>query len=76
MLVLTRFSRESIVIGGNITVTVVGVRDGKVRLGINAPREVSVHRKEIQDAIDNILAERAAHVGSMDAAGHRNDSAP
>jgi len=51
MLVLSRQKDESIVIGDDIEITIVDVRGDKVRLGINAPREVSVHRREIYDAI-------------------------
>jgi carbon storage regulator len=51
MLVLSRQRDESIVIGDNIVVTIVDVRGDKVRLGIEAPREVSVHRREVYDAI-------------------------
>jgi carbon storage regulator len=51
MLVLSRQRDESIIIGDNIVVTVVDVRGDKVRLGIEAPREVSVHRREVYEAI-------------------------
>lgn len=51
MLVLSRQRDESIIIGDNIEIIVVDIRGDKVRLGINAPRDVSVHRKEIHDAI-------------------------
>lgn len=51
MLVLSRQRDESIIIGDDIEIIIVDVRGDKVRLGINAPREVSVHRKEIYDAI-------------------------
>ena len=51
MLVLSRQKDESIIIGDDIEITIVDIRGDKVRLGINAPREVSVHRKEIYDAI-------------------------
>lgn len=51
MLVLSRQKDESIVIGDDIEITIVDVRGDKVRLGINAPREISVHRREIYDAI-------------------------
>ena len=51
MLVLSRQSDETIVIGDNIRVTIVEVRGDKVRIGIEAPRDVSVHRQEIYDAI-------------------------
>ncbi|MEZ5321037.1 MAG: carbon storage regulator CsrA [Microthrixaceae bacterium] len=47
MLVLSRKSGESIVINGNITVTVVEIRGDHVRLGIDAPREITIHREEI-----------------------------
>lgn len=52
MLVLSRKKNESIVINDNIIVTVVEVRGDKVRLGIQAPREVTVNRAEVQGAID------------------------
>jgi carbon storage regulator len=51
MLVLSRHRDESIMIGDHIVVTVVDIRGDKVRLGISAPPEVSVHRQEIYDAI-------------------------
>ena len=51
MLVLSRKKNEQIVINDNIVVTVVEIRGDKVRLGIDAPREIPVHRKEVADAI-------------------------
>ena len=51
MLVLSRQSDETIIIGDNIRVTIVEVRGDKVRIGIDAPRDISVHRQEIYDAI-------------------------
>ena len=51
MLVLTRRQNESIVIGDNIEITITNVSRNKVRLGINAPADVSVHRKEIYEAV-------------------------
>jgi len=51
MLVLSRKKNESIVIGGGIIVTVVDVRGDKVRIGIEAPRDTTVHRQEIHEAI-------------------------
>ena len=53
MLVLSRKKNESVVIDDRIVLTVVEIRGDKVRLGIEAPREVPVHRKEIYDAIQN-----------------------
>jgi carbon storage regulator len=52
MLVLSRKANESIVIRDDIIVTVVDVRGGKVRLGIEAPKEVKVHRKEVYEKIN------------------------
>ncbi len=51
MLVLSRQKDESIIIGDDVEVIIVDVRGDKVRLGINAPREIPVHRKEIYEAI-------------------------
>jgi carbon storage regulator len=51
MLVLSRQRDESIMIGDNIVVTIVDIRGDKVRLGIDAPTEIPVHRQEIYEAI-------------------------
>ena len=51
MLVLTRKADEQIVIGDNITVTVVSVRGGMVRLGFEAPKEILIYRSEVFEAI-------------------------
>jgi carbon storage regulator len=60
MLVLSRQRDESIMIGDNIVVTIVDIRGDKVRLGINAPSEIPVHRQEVYDAIqrENLRASR------------------
>ena len=47
MLILTRRVGETLMIGDNVTVTVLGVKGNQVRVGVNAPKEVSVHREEI-----------------------------
>lgn len=51
MLVLSRQTDETIVIGDNIRITIVDVRGDKVRIGIDAPRDVAVHREEVYHAI-------------------------
>ena len=51
MLVLSRQRDETIMIGDDVEITVVDIRGDKVRLGINAPRHIQVHRKEVYDAI-------------------------
>ena len=57
MLVLSRRRDESIMIGKEITITIVDVRGDKVRLGINAPPSISVHREEVFQAIQNEKSE-------------------
>ncbi|MDG0996326.1 MAG: carbon storage regulator CsrA [Gammaproteobacteria bacterium] len=47
MLILTRRVGETLMIGDNVSITVLGAKGSQVRLGVNAPREVSVHREEI-----------------------------
>lgn len=68
MLVLSRQRDESIMIGDNIVITVVDIRGDKVRLGINAPTEIPVHRQEVYEAIqrENL---RASQLDPKDARG-------
>lgn len=65
MLILTRKINESIIINDNIEIIVVGIEDGKVKLGIKAPKDIEIHRKEIYE---NIMAENkdAARSKSID----------
>ena len=63
MLVLSRHRDESIMIGDNIVITVVDVRGDKVRLGIDAPTDIPVHRQEVYDAIQR-ENRRASQTGS------------
>jgi carbon storage regulator len=51
MLILTRRMGETVIIGENVSVTIVGVNGGQIRVGINAPKDVTVHREEIYERI-------------------------
>jgi carbon storage regulator len=66
MLVLSRQRDESIIIGDNVVITVVDVRGDKVRLGIEAPVEIPVHRREVYEAIQR-ENRRAAEVSTEEA---------
>ena len=70
MLVLSRKKNESIVINNDITIVVVEIRGDKVRLGVEAPKEVPVHRREVYDAIKrNELAKGKDPTGGGSGAG-------
>ena len=51
MLILTRRVGETLMVGDDVTVTVLGVKGNQVRIGVNAPKDVAVHREEIYDRI-------------------------
>lgn len=53
MLILTRRVGETLMIGDDVTVTVLGVKGNQIRLGVNAPKEVPVHREEIYERIQS-----------------------
>ena len=61
MLILTRRVGETVMIGNDVTVTVLGVKGNQVRVGVNAPRDVAVHREEI---FERIKREEQAEEGS------------
>lgn len=67
MLVLSRKKNESIVINNDITIVVVEIRGDKVRLGVEAPKEVPVHRREVYDAIRRNHREAGEQEGSSPA---------
>ena len=70
MLILTRRVGESVVIGEDVTVTVLGVKGNQVRIGINAPKHVAVHREEIFERI-----KREAEEGSTSQRPQKNGHA-
>ena len=63
MLVLSRSTEQTIMIGDNIEIKVVGIRGGKVKLGITAPRNVSVHRREVYDRVQRERADVTRKTG-------------
>ncbi len=73
MLVLSRKKGESIVINNDITIVVVEIRGDKVRLGVEAPKEVPVHRREVYDAIkrNEQLAKEGRSVSDAETPGDK-----
>lgn len=70
MLILTRRVGETLMIGDDVTVTVLGVKGNQVRIGVNAPKDIAVHREEIYERIKREQQENAAAAaveGNVDA---------
>src|SRR5436190_4991745 len=62
MLILTRRVGETLMVGDEVSVTVLGVKGNQVRIGVNAPKEVSVHREEIYQRIQREKLDKLAHL--------------
>jgi carbon storage regulator len=69
MLILTRRVGESLMIGDDVNITVLGIKGNQVRLGVNAPKEVAVHREEIYQRIQQ---EKAQERNASSNQGHNN----
>ena len=73
MLILTRRVGETLVIGDDVTVTVLGIKGNQVRIGVNAPKDVSVHREEIYDRIQREKGGAAGAPESSDETGNEGN---
>lgn len=71
MLILTRRVQEALMVGDNVTVTVLSIKGNQVRLGINAPRDVEVHREEIYHRVKHTKTDDDPAVESLEVNGNR-----
>lgn len=62
MLILTRRVGETLMVGDEVTVTVLGVKGNQVRIGVNAPKEIAVHREEIYERIKREQGDKSGNV--------------
>lgn len=73
MLILTRRVLESVMIGSDVVITVLGVKGNQVRIGISAPKHIPVHREEIYDKLQDEQRELRAHLNERGDAAARED---
>ncbi|MDO4699270.1 MAG: carbon storage regulator CsrA [Moraxella sp.] len=66
MLILTRRVGETLMIGDEVSVTVLGVKGNQVRLGVNAPKDIAVHREEIYQRIQHERSMQSSHMGHLE----------
>lgn len=77
MLILTRRAGETLMIGDDVTITVLGVKGNQVRIGVNAPKDVSVHREEIYQRIQQEKSQsKSATADSEDSIGNQLPRTP
>jgi carbon storage regulator len=66
MLILTRRAGETLMVGDDVTITVLGVKGNQVRIGVNAPKHVSVHREEIYQRIQREKEQKLGGTGTVE----------